>query len=179
MKLDLSKGLNPPKTPTMKINQNGQSDEWCGTHTRFNVHDNPLLEEIQDNFDEVIQRTDDFIADLQNTLQPLPDECLLNGQRVTREEWELHEAMCPNIMSVWDLPESDLVLNFTDHLFYPECGLCHRQCEKEWGNNGAPLTDERICNECNHRVIHNRIMMCVDRIGPNNGIEEDEPDEPE
>ena len=56
--------------------------------------------------------------------------------------------------------------------------MCYRQCENEWGNNGYPLTEERICNKCNHRIVQNRIMMSIDTIGPNKGLEEDCPDDP-
>ena len=126
--------------------------------TTFNVHDNPVLQEIQNDFDEVISNTDRFIQELRDL-----------------GNWG-HGEDLGTILNVWEIPETDLVLNFTDHLFYPECGLCHRQCENEWGNNGAPLTDQRICNECNDRVIHNRIMVILDRA---TGPDDDAPDDPE
>ncbi len=99
---------------------------------------------------------------------------LIERLRADRQE---HLGL-PVLLNCWQIPETDLVINFTDHLFHPFCGLCHRQCENKWGNNGAPLTDDRICNKCNDRVIHNRIMCIVDSCGPNNGLDDDCPDDP-
>ena len=82
----------------MKINQNGQSNEWCGTHIRFDED--------------------------------------------------------------------------------TECGLCHGKCENKWGNNGYPLTEKRICNVCNDKVIRARISVGLDlTFDPHCG--EDSPDEPD
>tara|TARA_R110002020_G_scaffold94773_1_gene227734 strand:+ start:287 stop:652 length:366 start_codon:yes stop_codon:yes gene_type:complete len=98
------------------------------------------------------------------------------------EEQEQHEAAektnRPTDPS-WRIPTSDLLINFTDHLFYPECGMCYRQCENEWGNNGYPLTEKRICNQCNERVVHNRIMLVLDTVGPNAGLDDDCPENPQ
>ena len=85
--------------------------------------------------------------------RPLPEPVLVNGQRVTREE---HEG-----------------LNTQNN---PKCALCDKSCENQWGNNGHPLTEGRICNTCNDRVIANRINMTLDTI---KGMDEDAPDEPE
>jgi hypothetical protein len=105
----------------------------------------------------------------------LPMPVLVNGQRVTREVGQNHLLG----LNQWELPDSDLLINFTNHIFYPDCGLCHKSCENQWGNNGYPLTKERICHVCNDRVVHNRIMMTIDTIGRNSGLESDEPDDPD
>jgi hypothetical protein len=109
-----------------------------------------------------------------NKMTSIPEPCLINGQRVTREAWNEHIG----ILNCWELPKCDLLINFTDHLFFQECGMCHRQCENAWGNNGYPLTEKRICNKCNDKVIHARISCNLDRtFDPDCG--EDSPDEPD
>ena len=115
----------------MKINQNGQSNEWCGTHIHFN--------------------------DNEDTSQ-IPQEVLVNGQRVSRE---IGEGEGTNHSSS-----------------YPYCSLCDKQCENQWGHNGFPLTTGKVCDVCNDRIIQNRINMVIDTCGRNKGLDDDCPDDP-
>tara|TARA_R110002012_G_scaffold305446_3_gene509611 strand:- start:171 stop:452 length:282 start_codon:yes stop_codon:yes gene_type:complete len=91
---------------------------------------------------------------------PIPEPVLVNGQRVTREVGEAYLRS----QSTSPTPPN------------PQCALCDKRCENKWGNNGYPLTEGKICNACNDRVIHNRIMMTLDTI---KGMDEDAPDDPE
>ncbi len=99
-------------------------------------------------------------------IEPLPEPVLVNGQRVEREEGEAY--LLSQVLGLVGLEDTTPP--------NPQCALCDKRCENKWGNNGYPLTEGKICNACNDRVIHNRIMMTLDTI---KGMDEDAPDDPE
>ena len=104
-----------------------------------------------------------------DVMMPIPEPVLVNGQRVEREEGEAY--LLSQVLGLVGLEDTTPP--------NPQCVLCDKRCENKWGNNGYPLTDGKICNTCNDKVIHNRIMMALDTVGENSGLGDDAPEDPE
>ena len=48
-----------------------------------------------------------------------------------------------------------------------KCALCGKVIEG-YGNNGLPLVDGRVCDDCNYQVIIERLLMLNNKGGKSN-----------